>query len=140
MAELRLKDDTNENTAQDTLSNSKTEAAKLKDRTSCGSDEKPSESDNVTCETKASERGLGSSDSSGEEIPKEICDAAREEGSATSGSVRDSDVFYHIYENELHHAGHHASDPEGPLRAILHLHLQILHPQLAQPLLHGSCW
>ena len=101
MAELRLKDDTNENTAQDTLSNSKTEAVKLKDRTSCGSDEKPSESDNVTCETKASERGLSSSDSSGEEIPKEICDAAREEGSATSGSLRDSDVFYHVYENEL---------------------------------------
>jgi len=50
MAELRLKDDTNENTAQDTTSNSKTEAA-------------------------------------------------REEG--PSGSVRNSDVCYHIYENEL---------------------------------------
>ena len=100
MAELRLKDNTNENKAQDTSSNSKTEAAKFKNRTSCGSDEKPSESDNVTSETKASERGLSSSDS-GEEIPKEICDAAREEGSATTGSVRNSDVFYHIYENEL---------------------------------------
>jgi len=103
MAELRLKaDDTNENTAQETTSDSKTEAVELKDRTKCRSDKKPAEnlkSDDVTSETKASERGLSSSDSGGGEIPKEICDAVREEGS--SGSVRNSDVSYHIYENEL---------------------------------------
>ena len=84
-------------------------------------------------DTKASERGLSSSDSSGGEIPKKICDAARKEGS--SGSVMNSSVFYHIYENELNMPDIMRLIQKD-LSAILHLHLQILHPQLAQPLLH----
>lgn len=105
MAELRLKDDTNGNTAQETTSNRQKKAIKHKDRTSGGSDEKIAEiqkSDDVTSEAKASERGLSGSDSSGGgEIPKEVCDAVKEEGSATSSSVMNLDVSYHIYENEL---------------------------------------
>ena len=87
----------------------------------------------MTSDTTANERGLSSSDCSGEEITKEICDAARKEGS--SGSVTNTDVSYHIYENELN-----IPDIMRLIqRASAILHLQILHPQLAQPLLHGKC-
>ena len=67
----------------------------------------------MTSDTKASERGLSSSDSRGGEIPKKICDAARKE---VFFRFRDEFkcVLPHLRER-AQHAGHHAPDPAGPL-------------------------